>query len=93
MLDGSRDLINGLRDWIPRIHCMQDYSYLKLRNMASKDGEEPSTRASPKDSTLVNYHDDDQSSLSSSDDQVGVKNIEVVSQTWTKWSLIAAYAG
>ena len=72
---------------------MQDYSYLKLRNMASKSGEGPSTRPSPKDSTLVNYHDDDQSSLSSSDDQVGVKNIEVISQTWTKWSLVAAYAG
>ena len=38
-------------------------------------------------------HADDESSISSSDTQTGVRNIEAVSQTWTKWSLIAAYAG
>ncbi|KAL9033544.1 MAG: hypothetical protein Q9180_005891, partial [Flavoplaca navasiana] len=37
--------------------------------------------------------DDDRSSLSSYDTQHGVKNIEAVSQTWTKWALVAAYAG
>ncbi|KAL8891509.1 MAG: hypothetical protein Q9205_000410 [Flavoplaca limonia] len=37
--------------------------------------------------------DDDRSSLSSYDAQHGVKNIEAVSQTWTKWALVAAYAG
>ncbi|KAL8895025.1 MAG: hypothetical protein Q9192_003895 [Flavoplaca navasiana] len=37
--------------------------------------------------------DDDRSSLSSSDTQHGVKNIEAVSQTWTKWALVTAYAG
>lgn len=36
---------------------------------------------------------DDQSSLSSDETQAGVKNIEAISQTWTKWSLIAAYLG
>ncbi|KAL8731441.1 MAG: hypothetical protein Q9166_003416 [cf. Caloplaca sp. 2 TL-2023] len=37
--------------------------------------------------------DDDRSSLSSYDVQQGVKNIEAISQTWTKWSLVAAYVG
>ncbi|KAL8676170.1 MAG: hypothetical protein Q9186_007288 [Xanthomendoza sp. 1 TL-2023] len=37
--------------------------------------------------------DDGQSSLSSHDAQHGVKNIEAISQTWTKWSLITAYVG
>ncbi|KAL8966296.1 MAG: hypothetical protein Q9197_006064 [Variospora fuerteventurae] len=36
--------------------------------------------------------DDDRSSLSS-DDQIGVKNIEAISRTWTKWSLVCAYIG
>ncbi|KAL8927527.1 MAG: hypothetical protein Q9208_002332 [Pyrenodesmia sp. 3 TL-2023] len=36
--------------------------------------------------------DDDRSSLSSYY-QAGVKNIEAISQTWTKWSLICAYIG
>ncbi|KAL9104977.1 MAG: hypothetical protein Q9163_000149 [Psora crenata] len=35
----------------------------------------------------------DQSSLSSSDVQTGVKGIEAISETWTTWSLIAAYLG
>lgn len=38
-------------------------------------------------------HEDDQSSLASDATQTGVKNIEAVSQTWTQWSLIAAYLG
>ena len=39
-------------------------------------------------------HGDDRSSLSSDDDpQAGVKNIEAISQTWTKWSLVFAYVG
>ena len=38
-------------------------------------------------------HEDDQSSFSSNAAQTGVKNIEVVSQTWTQSSLIAAYLG
>jgi hypothetical protein len=38
-------------------------------------------------------HDDDRSSLSSYDAQVGVKNIEAISQTWTQWALISAYLG
>ncbi|KAL8937589.1 MAG: hypothetical protein Q9211_003606 [Gyalolechia sp. 1 TL-2023] len=36
--------------------------------------------------------DDDQSSLDSYQ-QTGVKNIEAISQTWTRWSLISAYLG
>lgn len=38
------------------------------------------------------YHDDS-SSLSTDETQAGVKNIEVVSQTWSKWALIVAYLG
>lgn len=37
---------------------------------------------------------DESSSLSSDEDaQAGVKNIEIISQTWSNWALIAAYAG
>ena len=35
----------------------------------------------------------DQSSVASSDVQTGVKKIEAISSTWTKWSLIFAYVG
>ena len=35
----------------------------------------------------------DRASFSSDETQTGVKNIEAVSQTWTQWSLIAAYVG
>lgn len=45
-----------------------------------------------KDPTVADY-EDSRSSLSSDETQTGVKNIEAVSQTWTKWSLIAAYFG
>ena len=38
-------------------------------------------------------NEDDQSSLSSYETQNGVKNIEAISQTWTKWSLVSAYVG
>lgn len=38
------------------------------------------------------YHDDS-SSLSTDETQAGVKNIEIVSQTWSKWALIVAYLG
>lgn len=38
-------------------------------------------------------HEDDQASLSSDATQAGVKNIEVVSQTWTQASLVASYLG
>ena len=47
-----------------------------------------------KDLTYVDEaHEDDGHSLSSDDVQTGVKNIETISQTWTKWSLIFAYLG
>ena len=37
---------------------------------------------------------DDRSSLTSYDDaQAGVKNIEAIGQTWTKWSLIPLTLG
>jgi hypothetical protein len=35
----------------------------------------------------------DSASIKSDETQTGVKNIEAVSQTWTQWSLIAAYLG
>jgi len=38
-------------------------------------------------------HADDRSSLSSYEAQTGVKNIEAISQTWTRTSLVAAYVG
>ncbi|KAL8633477.1 hypothetical protein Q9189_000823 [Teloschistes chrysophthalmus] len=53
------------------------------------------TKASVPDDRGVhdqNYDDDDRSSFSSGD-QVGLKNIEAISQTWTRWSLITAYFG
>ena len=38
--------------------------------------------------------EDSRSSMSSDDDvQAGVKNIEIVSQTWSKWALVSAYFG
>ena len=39
--------------------------------------------------------DQDEASFLSSDDdaQAGVKNIEIISQIWTKWSLLSAYFG
>lgn len=46
-----------------------------------------------KNNSLVDNHEDDPSSISSNDTQAGVRNIEAISQTWTKRSLIAAYAG
>ena len=36
---------------------------------------------------------DDASSFASESTQPGVKSIEAISQTWTRWSLIAAYFG
>lgn len=45
-----------------------------------------------KNRTVAGY-EESQSSLSSDETQTGVKNIELVSQTWTKWSLVAAYLG
>ena len=38
-------------------------------------------------------YDGDDESLRSYEVQPGVKNIEVISQTWTTWSLISAYIG
>ena len=36
---------------------------------------------------------DDAESFTSDDTQTGVKGIEAISQTWTRWSLITAYLG
>lgn len=62
--------------------------------MAQVDQGSPAT-PNPRDKGHAYVRDaDDQSSLSSSQEpQAGVKNIEAISQTWTKWSLIAAYVG
>ena len=38
-------------------------------------------------------YEHDSASVDSDETQTGVKNIEAVSQTWTQWSLIAAYLG
>ena len=51
------------------------------------------TSAEPnKNQALIDQ--DEGSSMSSDDDaQAGVKTIEIISQTWTKWSLLSAYIG
>lgn len=55
-------------------------------------GGEAALAEPDKNRSLVDH--DDRSSLSSDEDaQAGVKNIEVISQIWTKWSLISAYIG
>ena len=57
----------------------------------SSVGEAASTEPS-KNQPLVDQ--DERSSVSSDDDaQAGVKNIEIISQTWTKWALLSAYIG
>ena len=53
----------------------------------------PSAEQLTGDNSLVNDHEHDRSSIRSYGTQAGVRNIEAISQTWTKWSLIAAYAG
>ena len=63
------------------------YELLKMSSSAEAASGKPD-----KDRSLV--QEDDHSSLSSEDDaQVGVKNIEIVSQTWSKWALVSAYIG
>ena len=55
---------------------------------------EPASGEPDKNRSLVVQDGDGRSSLSSDEDaQAGVKNIEIISQTWTTWALIAAYAG
>ncbi|KAG7005405.1 hypothetical protein G7Y79_00020g049330 [Physcia stellaris] len=64
----------------------------ELLNMSFDN--EPASDEPDKNRTLVVQHEDGRSSLSSDEDaQAGVKNIEIISQTWTTWALIAAYAG
>ena len=47
-----------------------------------------------KDAAVVDHAPyEDDSSISSDQTQDGVKRIEAISQTWTKWSLIVAYVG
>lgn len=54
----------------------------------------PGTQARAVDGQgYVHDDDDDNRSSLSSYDQTGVKNIEAISQTWTRWSLICAYIG
>lgn len=59
--------------------------------MSHNDGKEI-TSDHPKH-PIINDYEDSRSSISSDDTQIGVKNIEAISQTWTKSSLIAAYLG
>ena len=75
------------------------------RHSASSNGDSRpflSDMGFPEDESVVGEPDKNQSldqyedrlSLSSDDDvQAGVKAIEAVSQTWSKWSLITAYFG
>ena len=48
-----------------------------------------------KDTAVVNddHYEEDDASVDSGQAQEGVKRIEAISQTWTKWSLIVAYVG
>ena len=55
---------------------------------------EPESAASAqKDKDVAYVGEDDRSSLTSYDAQAGVKGIEAISQTWSKWALISAYVG
>lgn len=56
----------------------------EARSISPEHGK-TQTRSYPPD-------DDDRSSLDSYE-QTGVKNIEAISLTWSKWSLISAYLG
>ena len=66
-----------------RYHSVQRFAYKAMADENGKAGFEDETRA----------HEDDHSSLSSHDAQLGVKHIEAISQMWTRWSLISAYVG
>ena len=60
--------------------------------MASAEDVRPTSEADKNPVAIANA--EDRSSLSSDDEaQAGVKGIEAISQTWTKWSLVAAYLG
>ena len=51
-------------------------------------------RQEDKDLPYINEgHPDDRTSLGLDRVQAGVNNIEAISQTWTRWSLIFAYLG
>lgn len=50
-------------------------------------------RAEGNKSNVYIPSEDDRSSMSSYEAQAGVKGIEAISQTWTKWALIFAYLG
>ena len=62
----------------------------ELLNMSFDD--EHASGEPDKNRSMVD--EDGRSSLSSDEDaQAGVKNIEIISQTWSTWALIVAYAG
>ncbi|KAI9801126.1 MAG: hypothetical protein M1833_002994 [Piccolia ochrophora] len=60
---------------------------------ARRDSPSANAHADEKDIQLRDSLEDDRPSLSSSEMQGGVKRVEAVSLTWTKWSLILAYVG
>ena len=68
-------------------HRQPSYGLVRMSSTGEGASGEPS-----KNQALVDQ--DEGSSVSSDDDaQAGVRNIEIISQTWTKWSLLSAYAG
>ena len=55
--------------------------------------DQSSAEQAGKNHSYVSDRVDDRSSTISDDGQAGVKHIEAISQTWTKWSLVVAYLG
>ena len=57
-------------------------------------GEEfPPRTSHGKNQAVADVVEENQSLAREDNAPVGVKNIEAISQTWTKWSLISAYVG
>ena len=67
------------------------HKVLETAYMAAGSGGDTVTHVDQND--MQPHYADSQSSLSTDDAQAGVKNIEAVSQTWTRSSLILAYLG
>jgi hypothetical protein len=65
----------------------------RLVIMQEEEEKAVSTRDSHHETYGAIATEDERSSIHSDDAQRGVKGIEAVSSTWSKWSLLAAYLG
>ena len=73
------------------VNLIEQDTYQSIQHFVYKAMADESGKAGVKNETPT--HEDDHSSVSSHDAQLGVKHIEAISQTWTRWSLISAYVG